>query len=98
MPSTIKDTEADLAALKADIASLREDMAKLLSHTAAGMKRDASGAASALDDSVRELYREAAAKGEQSARAVGAQLEERPLLTLLIVAGVSYLAGRLLSR
>jgi hypothetical protein len=98
MTSTAQDAANDFATLKADLASLRQDVAALVSHATAGTKRDAGVAAQAVDDTVRDLYRNATARGEQSTKVIADQIVERPILTLLIVMSAAFIGGRLLSR
>lgn len=88
----------DLAALQADMTALKRDVASLVQHLANGASKSAQDAASQIDDSARRLYRSAAAEGDRSIKAIGAQVEAQPVVALLIAVGLGYLGGRLLTR
>lgn len=91
-------TENDIAALREDLASLRQDLASLVSNLKSDATKGVSRTASQLDDNVQALYRSALDGGEQSARQIGRQIEEHPLLAILLVLGAGYLGGRALTR
>jgi len=97
MSSTI-NTDQTLAALQADVASLKQDVTNLLSHLRSGAAGTAQAAAAQIDQGAQTLYRNAAAGGERSLKALGQQIEEQPLLALLILLGAGYVGGRLLTR
>jgi hypothetical protein len=90
--------DADLAALQSDMAMLKRDVALLLEHLKDGASNGAERAAGHLGDGARQVYRNVAAEGERSLKAIGAQIEEQPLVALLVALGVGYIGGRLLSR
>jgi ElaB/YqjD/DUF883 family membrane-anchored ribosome-binding protein len=91
-------TVPDLAALQEDIAALKRDVTNLIEHLKAGATGGAQSAAAQLDEGARRLYSSVAAEGERSVKAMSRQIEEQPLVALLIALGVGYVAGRLLSR
>jgi ElaB/YqjD/DUF883 family membrane-anchored ribosome-binding protein len=84
--------------LHTDIAALKHDVASLIEHLKAGATNGAHSATARLDDSAHKLYQDLAAGGERSAKAIGRQVEQQPLVALLIALGVGYIGGRLLSR
>ena len=88
----------DLAALREDLAALKRDVAGLIEHLQAGATESAQSAASHLDDCTHQLCRGIAAEAERQAEAVGRQIEQHPLLCLLVAVGVGYIGGRVLSR
>jgi ElaB/YqjD/DUF883 family membrane-anchored ribosome-binding protein len=90
--------EPTLATLQADMAALRQDLANLVAHLQAGASSGVQGAASRVDAEARRIFRGVAAEGERSADAISRQVEEQPLVALLIALGVGYIGGRLLSR
>ena len=91
-------TTTDLESLQKDIAALKHDVGSLLEHLKTGASNGAQSAADQIDDSARRLYRTVASEGERSVKAVSAQIEEQPLVALLIALGIGYFGGRLLSR
>jgi ElaB/YqjD/DUF883 family membrane-anchored ribosome-binding protein len=97
MSSTV-NTDQALAALQADVAALKQDLTSLLSHLKSGATGSAQAAAAQIDQGAQTLYRNAAAGGERSLKALGNQIEEQPLLALLVLLGVGYVGGRLLTR
>ena len=97
MSNTV-NTDQTLAALQADVASLKQDLTSLLSHLKTGATVNAQAAAAEIDQGAQNLYRSAAASGERSLKAIGSQIEEQPMLALLLLLGVGYVGGRLLTR
>lgn len=91
-------TDPDVAALQDDIAALKHDLSSLLEHLKIGASNGAQTAAGRLDDGAQKIYRNVAAEGDRAAKAIGRQVEEQPLVALLIALGIGYVGGRLLSR
>ena len=89
---------SDLSALQNDMTALKRDVASLVQHLTSGASKGAQDAASQIDDGARRLYRTAAAEGDRSLKAIGAQVEAQPIAALLIAVGLGYLGGRLLTR
>jgi ElaB/YqjD/DUF883 family membrane-anchored ribosome-binding protein len=89
--------EHDIGKLIADVQSLKRDLAKL-----AGSRGSLwSGASDALDsigDEAERLYDGVAKQGRRQAKALSNQVEEQPLLSVLIAFGVGFLGGRILPR
>lgn len=91
-------TDPTLIALQDDVAALKRDIGSLLAHLKTGATDGAQSAADQLGDGATRLYRSAASGGCKSAKALGHQIEEQPLLALLLVLGLGYIGGRLLTR
>ena len=51
-----------------------------------------------LIDSADRLYRALSKQGSRSIKAIGRQVEEQPLTSLLVAFGVGLISGRLLGR
>ena len=96
------DTGVDFDAIIRDVAALRQDFADLMSQMKSGVLKGASGAAEnilgQLGDRANRLYDGVTAQGERSVKAVSRQVEERPMVSLLVAFGVGFIASRLLSR
>jgi len=88
----------DIGKLIADVQSLKRDLAALAEHTRGSILSDAAGTASALGAEAQRLYDGVAAKGKRSAKALADQVEEQPLLSVLIAFGIGFLGGRILPR
>ena len=91
-------TDPTLIALQADVSALKRDIGNLLAHLKTSATEGAQSAADQLGDGATRLYRSAATEGCKSAKALGHQIEEQPVLALLIVLGLGYIGGRLLTR
>ena len=89
---------ADIATLQQDMTALKADVAALLTHLRQGASNSAQSAAEQIDDSAHRLYHSIAAESARPLKALGAQVEEQPLVALLIAAGVGFFAGRILAR
>jgi hypothetical protein len=92
----------DLEAIVSDLASLRRDIMTLTNHFkidaingAKGAARDAAGD---LGDEAERLYSSLAAQGERSMKALGRQVEEQPIMSLLLAFALGFAGSRLLSR
>jgi ElaB/YqjD/DUF883 family membrane-anchored ribosome-binding protein len=96
------DTAVDFDAIVRDLAALRQDFTDLMSKMKSGALKDANGAAenilAQLGDRASHLYDSVTAQGERSVKAVGRQVEERPVVSLLVAFGVGFIASRLLMR
>jgi hypothetical protein len=91
-------SEPGIAGLQDDIAALKRDVASLIEHLKLGATSGAQSAAEQLDDGAHRLCRGLAAEGDRVAKVVCRQVEEQPLVALLIALGIGYVGGRLLSR
>jgi ElaB/YqjD/DUF883 family membrane-anchored ribosome-binding protein len=85
----------EFAAMKRDIAALA---ANLKSGNGHGVADSVHEAASDLSDRAAQLYENLATQGKRSVKAVSHQVEEQPLLSLLVAFGVGFVASKLLSR
>ncbi len=96
----MSDTAADqtVTALQDHVAALRRDIGNLLAHLKTGATDGAQTAANRIGDGVARLYHDAAIEGCQSAKALGQQIEAQPVLALLVLLGLGYVGGRLLTR
>jgi ElaB/YqjD/DUF883 family membrane-anchored ribosome-binding protein len=96
------DTPANFDAIVDDLAALRRDFAALISQMKPGALKGANGAAAAVLDQLggkaNHLYDSVAAQGERTTKALARQVEEQPVISLLIAFGVGVIASRLLSR
>jgi ElaB/YqjD/DUF883 family membrane-anchored ribosome-binding protein len=90
--------ETDLESVQNDIAALKRDVTSLIEHLKASAANGAQSATDQIDEGARQLYRTVASEGGRSFKAISAQIEEQPLMALLIALGVGYFGGRLLSR
>ena len=96
--SASKRAEPEIVTLRDDIAALKRDVGNLVEHLKLGATETAQTAAAQLDEGARQVHCNVAAEAERSAKAIGRQVEEQPLTSLLIAAGVGYIGARLLSR
>ena len=92
----------DLQSVINDIASLKHDIAILagnLKNSALNATSDAArSAADQVSGEAVHLYENLAARGDRSAKAISHQVEENPLMSLLLAFGLGFLGSRLLSR
>ena len=84
--------------LTLDMKSMKQENEHLLEHLKIGATNGAQSTAERLDDGAQRIYRNVAAEGDRAAKAIGRQIEEQPLVALLIALGIGYVGGRLLSR
>lgn len=96
--SLLPNSDPTMATLQADVTALKQDLSSLLMHLKTGAVNGAQAASGQIDDGAQKLYRAVAAEGEQSLKALGQRVEQRPLLALLIMLGVGFASGRLLPR
>ena len=91
-----------LDAIAADIASLRRDVASLTDHLRTGAIKGAKGAAQDLaghlGDEAERLYGNLAAQGDRSMKALTRQVEEQPVMSLLLAFALGFAGSRWLSR
>ena len=96
------DTGVDFDAIVRDLAALRQDFTDLMSQMKSGALKGANDATEnilgQLGDRASHVYDSVTAQGERSVKAVGRQIEERPVMSLLIAFGVGFIASRLLIR
>ena len=93
MPASTEN-DADLAAVRNDLAALRGDVSSLIANLDKGARSGARNAADQISGSVRDLSQGAVDGGQQSAKVIGAWIEEKPVLAFLIALGVGYVGVR----
>ena len=98
---TAKHT-SDLDSIGDDVALLKRDLSRLMEHMKNGTydvaTESARDAVERLSSEADQLYRSLAKQGGRSIKAVGRQVEEQPLTSLLVAFGVGLISGRLLGR
>ena len=96
------ESSPDLDAIATDLASLRRDVASLTDHLRTGAINGAKGAAqdvaADLGAEAKRLYGNLAAQGERSMKALGRQVEEQPITSLLLAFALGFIGSRFLSR
>ena len=96
------ESNPDLDALISDLASLRRDFATLTDHLKSGAIHGANGiardAAAHLGEAAERMYDNVAAQSERSMKAIGRQVEEQPVMSLLVAFALGFIGSRLLSR
>lgn len=88
------DKGLDFQAIATDIAALKRDLSTLLR----SMKDNAMNDVGHLGEEAVQGYHTVAAQGERAIKAVGHQVEERPLLSLALAFALGFVGSRLLSR
>jgi hypothetical protein len=96
MSATI-DTDADLGEIRRDLSNLKRDVASLIEHFEDETKSGVKDVSNQITDGVRCAYENAAANGEQTAKAIGPWIERRPLLSLGVAFGAGYFGARVLA-
>jgi hypothetical protein len=98
----VNGSSPDLEAIVSDLASLRRDITTLTDHLKIdaidGVRGAAREAAGHLGDEAERLYSSLAAQGERSLKALGRQVEEQPMMSLLLAFALGFAGSRLLSR
>jgi ElaB/YqjD/DUF883 family membrane-anchored ribosome-binding protein len=84
--------------LRADIATLRDDVARLVKTLASEAKGMASEAKGDASEEFRRLYAKLSEQSGRGAKAIAHEVEERPLVTLLLAFGIGFIGGTLLRR
>ena len=98
MDRSVKDLEAQIAALKTDVSELTSTLGKLGREAGSEAKARASKAANSAKDSA---YSTANAAGAEAKRYYGqaeAQVRENPAAAVGIAAGVGFLVGLVMAR
>jgi ElaB/YqjD/DUF883 family membrane-anchored ribosome-binding protein len=98
MTDKTANAEHDLGKLIADVQSLKRDLASLAEHSRGTLWAGASDAVDALGDEAHRLYDGVAKQGRRQVKALSNQVEEQPLLSVLIAFGIGFLGGRILPR
>jgi hypothetical protein len=93
----VADSNPDIDAIVSDLASLRRDLAALTDHLKIGAVSSAKGAARDVAGEAERLYGNLAAQGERSMKALGRQVEEQPVMSLLLAFALGFAGSRWLS-
>lgn len=93
----VAESNPDLDAIVSDLASLRRDLAALTDHLKIGAVNGAKGAARDVAGEAERLYGNLAAQGERSMKALGRQVEEQPVMSLLLAFALGFAGSRWLS-
>lgn len=96
------ETAPDLKSLARDFAAMKHDLAAIV----AQFKSDAGNGASAavhdvaghLGERATHVYETLTAQGKRSVQAVSHQVEEQPLISVLVAFAAGFAASKLLSR
>lgn len=91
-------TDQTMAALQADMAALKHDLSSLLGNLKAGASNGAHNAADQIDEKAQHMYRRVSEQSDRSIKALGQQIEDQPIMSMLVVLGIGFIGGRLLSR
>jgi hypothetical protein len=94
----VTESNPDLDAIVSDLASLKRDLAALTDHLKIGAVSGAKAAAQDVAGEAERLYGNLAAQGERSMKALGRQVEEQPVMSLLLAFALGFAGSRLLSR
>jgi hypothetical protein len=94
----ITEANPNLQTIMSDVAALKRDLSALLHSVKTNVGADARGMIGHLGDEALDAYHTLAAQGQRSAKAIGHQVEERPVMSLLLAFGIGFLGSRLLSR
>jgi ElaB/YqjD/DUF883 family membrane-anchored ribosome-binding protein len=96
------ETIPDLEMLAGDIATLKHDLAELMRHLKLGATEGARGAAQRtveqIGDEALRAYENLTAQTKRSVKAIGRQVEEQPVMSLLLAFAIGVLGGRMMSR
>jgi hypothetical protein len=96
------ETPSDMQAIVDDLAALKRDLATLMSHLKTDALNGASEAAQSVAGRIGEraegIYESLAAQGKRSGKAISRQIEEQPVVSLLLAFAVGFCASRMLSR
>ena len=95
---TIGEAAPDLASVSHDIASLKRDFASFAHHLKDGTVNSAGDAVGQVGEEARRLYGNVADQGQRSVKAISRQVEEQPVLSLLIAFAAGFIGSQLLSR
>jgi ElaB/YqjD/DUF883 family membrane-anchored ribosome-binding protein len=95
-------SKKDIDAVIADVAALKRDLAKAIDRFRNTSLDDAvehvQDLAEQVGDNVTELYRDAAKRGQRSAKALSKRVEDQPLTSMMVAFAAGLVIGRILSR
>jgi hypothetical protein len=81
-----------------DIAALRRDISALTGQLRSSAVKGAGEALDEIGGKAKQIYGNLADQGERSAKALGEQVKEQPLLSLVIAFALGLISSRFLSR
>jgi ElaB/YqjD/DUF883 family membrane-anchored ribosome-binding protein len=90
--------EADIEQLKADLKRLNETLVGLGKDTFESVQSESAARLEALRKEADDIARRLKSKGESQYAALEAQVQEKPLLTLLAAFGLGMIISRLIDR
>jgi hypothetical protein len=90
--------KTDLEAITDDISALKRDLAALVDHVKSSAVSSAAGAATQLNNEAHDIYGRLAAEGANSAKMISRQVEEQPIVSLLVAFALGFVGSRLLPR
>jgi ElaB/YqjD/DUF883 family membrane-anchored ribosome-binding protein len=90
--------EADIEQLKADLKHLNETLVGLGKDTFESVQSESAARLEALRKEADDIARRLRSKGENQYAALEAQVQEKPLLTLLAAFGLGLIISRLIDR
>ena len=92
------DASADIQAIMNDLASLRSDIATLTNHVSSTTVNAANSAAGQIGTQASKAFDNLSAQSQRSVKAIGNQIEEQPITSLLIAFALGFVGSRMLSR
>jgi ElaB/YqjD/DUF883 family membrane-anchored ribosome-binding protein len=90
--------KTDIDAISADVERLKKDLAKTMEHVKNGAMHTANDLADDVSDEARALYNAMAKKGDRAAKALGKQIEDQPMTSLLVAFTAGFFLSRLTDR
>jgi hypothetical protein len=95
------EASPELQAIMGDVAALKRDLAVLIRQMKIAAGDDVAcerSVAGQLGDEALRIYENLAAQGDRSIKALGRQVEEQPVVSLLVAFAVGFIGSRMLSR
>ncbi len=96
MENPIKKSDVD--ALMADVERLKKDLARAMEHLKSGAVNSASNLAEDMTDEALAIYKTMAKKSQVATKALGKQVEEQPITSILIAFTAGFFLSRLTDR
>ncbi|MGK2286815.1 glycine zipper domain-containing protein [Pedomonas sp. V897] len=93
-----RDTLPEGGDMAAHAARLKEDAANLAGATGAELRRNMTAAAETLGDAARRMMDTTRSASREGLERVSHQVEERPIASIAIAAGIGFLLGMLIRR
>ncbi|MDZ7750357.1 MAG: DUF883 domain-containing protein [Gammaproteobacteria bacterium] len=96
--ATTNEFDKELEQLKTDVATLREDMATLIDTIKQAGLKEGSEAYEGMQTRARQAGADVRRRATEAYGAVGREVEERPLTSILVAFGTGFVVGMLLDR